>query len=581
MRSVWSRRSVAWRACEGACGRWTSSDLSGRAPSTLARCNSAWPRRLAHPFFSTTTSVGVASAGWADGARRSVEVFAVASAAAAALAWLSGGTVLAKEKRQESRYQVYVWGRSESMPGGAPGDVLWPKRIEWFEQNEAGWAKIVFGPNFGAALDGRGLLYVWGECPGEEECVGPVAIDVRGEGRGRCFVDVQCSADKIFALTGRGHAIIFEDVLEALKSHSSSSSLAPVALEGRLVPGLPQPGKLSALTGAGGIKSMGIGLEHGCFVTHRGEVYCVGGNEWGQCGASPPRQKGPMGALEDRSRIQVETPMKVTLPAEAGRIVEVAVGGRHTVVRDAAGNVFAFGDDRRIQLGLGDTRTQGIDERNSFGVIRQDLLGGKDTKQDLKRAVTYRYYDPHMQFKPMQTLAPAVYNRPPYPPPSFVACGEDFTIAAHRDSPDWYSKDQETNVLLCCGENGEGQCGRGLQEQQQPWTPVRVPKRSRTVTVACGQAHCLALLTTGELLAWGASLQGQLGNGKRAIKAKPIRIGLQPAQERLAPVNISPQGMPPEFHAPRVEQRPFPGKIVSVSCGFRNSAVICEVPVDQ
>jgi len=506
---------------------------------------------------------------------------AVASAGVLALA---EGPVRARERKQPMRQQVFVWGRVQSIPGGAPGDVLWPRRIEWFEQNKAGWAKIAFGPNFGAALDSEGLLYIWGE--GKEDFVGPVVLDCQGDGKGRRFTDVQCSSDKIVALTKRGEVLMFEDVLCALRERSeqpqpdasSSSASAPLPLAGRRMPGLPQPGKWNWLFGGGGIKQMGIGLEHAGFVTHRGELYCVGGNEWGQCGTEPPRQKGPMGALEDRSRTEVLLPVKVEFPPEAGPIVSVTIGGRHTIARDAEGKTFAFGDDRRIQLGLGDTRTQGTDERNSYGVIRQEQLGGKGTKQDLKRAVGYRYYDPHMQAKPVQTLAPTVYNRPPYPTASFLACGEDYTIAVHRDSPDWYSKEQETNLLLCCGENGEGQCGRGLQEQQQSWTAVRLPKRSRTVDVACGQAHCLALLTTGDLYGWGSSPQGQLGNGKRAVKSKPIKIGLEPSEVRSEPVNVSPVGAAPEYKAAPVGIRPFPGKVVAVSCGFRNSAVICEIP---
>lgn len=531
------------------------------------------------------------AASWASRARTGAEALAYGAAVSAAgVVLLGGGTVMAKEKRGKVRYEVFVWGRSEGIPGGAPGDVLWPRQAEWFARHEAGWAKIAFGPNFGVALDRKGQLFVWGE-PAGEDSVGPVPVDLRGEGRGRLFVDVQCSSDKIFALTGRGHAIIIEDLPGALKSHaaaprpsSSSSSAAgasaALAVQSRLVPGVPQPGKLSALTG-GGIKTMGIGMEHGCFVTRNGEVYCVGGNEWGQCGQPPPRQKGPMGALEERSRLQIEVPTKVEFPPEAGPIVEIAVGGRHTLARDANGNTYAFGDDRRIQLGLGDTRSQGSDERNSFGVIQQHMLGGKDTKQNTKRGGAYRYYDPHCQTKPVRTTPPEVYNRPPYPPPSFLACGEDFTIAVHRDSPDWYSEDKETNLLICCGENGEGQCGRGLQEQQQPWTPVRMPKHSRTVGVSCGQSHCMALLTTGDLYTWGSSQQGQLGNGKRAIKAKPGKVGLQPTQERLPARNVSREGESPEFHAPQPEFRPFPGKIVSYACGFRNSAVIVEVPAEE
>jgi len=190
--------------------------------------------------------------------------------------------------------------------------------------------------------------------------------------------------------------------------------------------------------------------------------------------------------------------------------------------------------------------------------------------------VSYRYYDPHMQWSPVEMMEPIVYNRPPYPRPSFIACGEDFTIAVHRDSPDWYSEDEETNLLLCCGENAEGQCGRSLQQQQQSWMPVKLPKRSKAVGLSCGQSHCLALMQSGELFAWGSSQQGQVGNGKRALVHRPQRVlAERPPEFKAAP---GPENRPAMVTSRFVEP---PAKIVAMSSGFRNSAVIVEVPVSN
>ncbi|CAK0886431.1 unnamed protein product, partial [Prorocentrum cordatum] len=249
------------------------------------------------------------------------------------------------------------------------------RRIEWFEQNPHGWAKIDFGPDFGVALDKKGHIFVWGEGSPDGVPVGPVAVDLQGEAKGLVFDDAQCSSTKVFALTRRGQVVVFEGVLEDLRSLSKAKASSPAGpdrplqLSGRLMPGLPQPTSLSF--GGTGIKQMDIGLEHAAFVTFRGQVYTVGGNEWGQCGVRPPRQKGPMGALEERQRMEVEEPVLVQFPETAAPIVSVVVGGRHTVCTDATRRTWAFGDDRRIQLGLGDTRTAGNDERNAYGVLHQ------------------------------------------------------------------------------------------------------------------------------------------------------------------------------------------------------------------
>lgn len=298
---------------------------------------------------------------------------------------------------------------------------------------------------------------------------------------------------------------------------------------------------------------MSIGLEHAAFVTRKGELLCTGANQWGQCGEQPPKREKKMGAWEEATRIETVIPVRVTFPENAGRITSVSVGGQHTVAIDDLGQTFSFGDDRRIQLGLGDTRTSGSDERNAVGVLSRDHLGGKGATTDLKRAVTYRYYDTHMQAAPVEMIPPPTSNRPAYPPPSFMACGQDFTIAGHRDSPDWYSKDEETNVIFCCGENGEGQCGRNRQQQQQSWQLVRLPKRSRTTAVACGQGHCIAQMSSGDLWGWGMNQQGEVGNGTRASTCPPVKLVLDASEGDV------------------------PRKVVAVACGFRNSGCICEV----
>jgi len=489
---------------------------------------------------------------------------------------ISEGVVLAKSP--ETRQEVYVWGRSQAIPGGSDTDVLWPKRVAWFGNHARGWTSIKFGPTFGAALDRQGCVFVWGEGHADAAPVGPVCVQLEGDAKSKKIVDVQCSATKIFLLTGCGETFFIEDVSGSLcdRSMSQQPKPEPLVLQGCAVPGLPQPGFVGRLTGRGGVTQMGIGLEHAAFVTSSGELYCVGGNEWGQCGQEPPRQKGPMGAMEERRRVEVTSPVRVRFPDSAGRIMSVAVGGRHTIATDDNNKSFSFGDDRRIQLGLGDTRSGGGDERHSYGVLHQDAMGGKKVKAEIKRNVTYRFYDPHMQFSPQECVSPVVYNRPPYPPPSLIACGEDFTVAVHRDSPDWYSEEQTTNVVVACGENGEGQCGRGLQAQQQAWTPVRLPKRSKTVAVACGAAHCLALNSKGDLFAWGANQQGQVGNGKRALVLRPGRVVQHMSTEASAKPTMDAEGR-------RVAPAPviveLPGRIDTISCGFRNSAVICEVPL--
>lgn len=275
-----------------------------------------------------------------------------------------------------------------------------------------------------------------------------------------------------------------------------------------------------------------------------------------------------MGAYTERQdTVEVIEPVKVLFPEDTKPIVSATVGGRHTIAVDDTGAAFSFGDDRKIQLGLGETRTGGYDERHAFGTYSISQTGSK-ASSEIKKQASYRFYDVHMQSSPIRTLPPPSYNRPEFPPPAAAACGEDFTVFVHRDSPDWYSSDQETNVLFCCGQNMEGQCGRNLQNQQQTWGMVRLPKRSRTTALECGTGHCLALLTNGQLFGWGRNTSGQLGmDGKHLL-----RYGW--------PREIPIWGKPDVVQGPEGEELvPVPqGKVLSINCGFENSAVICEPP---
>jgi len=333
-----------------------------------------------------------------------------------------------------------------------------------------------------------------------------------------------------------------------------------------------------------GVKQMSIGLVHRCFVTQKGDLFCSGADQWGQCGIAPPRKRGQMGSLEEPEPFNVEL-TQVKLPEEAAPIANVVVGGAHTVAMDEKGRTLSFGDDRRIQLGLGDTRSIGKDERNAHGVILMANLGGVKTSKEIRRTIAYKYYDPHMQASPVGTMPPPAVNRPPYPPASFVSAGENFTIFVHRDSPDWYSKEEETNTLFCSGENFEGQCGRNLAHQQQPWAAARTPARSQCVAVASGDGHSLALLSNGDLYTWGWNRDGQLGTGKRASVVTPVRVPLRPdnsPQPKAAPVMYMDDGTmaytaPPEENVGNIPRRERP-IVTSIVCGCRNSAVICDVP---
>lgn len=310
------------------------------------------------------------------------------------------------------------------------------------------------------------------------------------------------------------------------------------------------------------VREMSVGVSHAAFLTQDGEVYCLGSNLCGECGADPSVQSSAPSCR------------RVQFPRHCNPISTVRCGKSHTVAIGAEGQCLAWGDDSKIQLGLGDTRSNIGDERpwsGSRGYIRYlqggegmapapALRGGPDSPSFARARATstarYEEFAAHVQWRPSQMMSiPLEFERQqhgtPYPPPLSVECGHDFTILVVRDSPDWFPPEAESNRLFCCGENGRGQCGRSLQAQQQTLAACKLPRNSQTVGLSCGASHCLAMLRRvgsqkRELWVWGSNDKGQVGSMSTGVVCPAARLRL-----------------------------PKDSRVEAAWCGFSTSAVIC------
>lgn len=274
------------------------------------------------------------------------------------------------------------------------------------------------------------------------------------------------------------------------------------------------------LGSSAGVVQMSIARQHAGFLLKNGDVHMIGEKKLGACGSGNP------------------------LPIKAKSI---HCGGTHTVIIDEEGQPHSFGDDSQLQLALGDTRgLLDVDDRRSVTFSPDGAHEVKIPK--LTRKVVYKHYELHQQSSPQTCLPPpSGPNRDPFPiEPNSVALGENFTIFAHRDSPDNWSGG-DTHVLFCCGDNTFGQCGRNLQFQHQTWNKVRTPKYTAVDSISCGSAHCLALVKD-EVWGWGRNQSGQ-------------------AHPRMGSGTI--------FEGPEIVPE-LPGKPVKVTANYDASCVICE-----
>src|SRR5262249_60834665 len=83
-----------------------------------------------------------------------------------------------------------------------------------------------------------------------------------------------------------------------------------------------------------------------------------------------------------------------------------------------------------------------------------------------------------------------------------------------------------TGQVLAWGFNGDGELGNGTTTDSATPVPVSLPAGTTVKAIRAGCEHSLALTSTGEVLAWGANRDGELGNGSTTPSDVPIPVPL-------------------------------------------------------
>ena len=80
--------------------------------------------------------------------------------------------------------------------------------------------------------------------------------------------------------------------------------------------------------------------------------------------------------------------------------------------------------------------------------------------------------------------------------------------------------------VLAWGANGDGQLGDGTTTSSDVPVKVKIPRGTKVTSVRAGCVFSLALTSTGQVLAWGDNLDGQLGDGTTSNSDTPVRVRL-------------------------------------------------------
>lgn len=147
------------------------------------------------------------------------------------------------------------------------------------------------------------------------------------------------------------------------------------------------------------VVKMSVGNSHAALVTEDGSLYCLGNNEYGQCGAKPSTITRESTFLIYQPPVDKNSdtvPLNKVKFNENVKIIDVICGGRHTVCVDGENNIYTFGDDSSVQLFLGDTRGRSLLESNSY----REYFKKNENRNDT--FVAYGQKERHLQYNPVK-----------------------------------------------------------------------------------------------------------------------------------------------------------------------------------
>jgi alpha-tubulin suppressor-like RCC1 family protein len=173
------------------------------------------------------------------------------------------------------------------------------------------------------------------------------------------------------------------------------------------------------------------------------------------CTSSPPT--GP-----------TSTPTPVPTYTPLPNIIKIAAGGNHGLAIQNGGTVYAWGNNNKGQLGVGDK-------------------------------ITFAYG--------AKQISPSILNSV-----TAIAAGNEHSLAVNG------------GTVYAWGENSNGQLGN--DSNTPSYTPVQVISATipTITTVAAGAQHSLALASDKTVWAWGANTYGQLGTGNNDASKVPVKI---------------------------------------------------------
>jgi alpha-tubulin suppressor-like RCC1 family protein len=219
-----------------------------------------------------------------------------------------------------------------------------------------------------------------------------------------------------------------------------------------------------------------------------GQLYAWGMNTYHQVG--------------DGTTTMRKTPVPVQ--GTSGVFIAVAQGGDHTLALTNTGVVWSWGLNGFGELG----RTGGPDPAPISGlpgIVKIATYGSVSMALDSTGHIWTWGWNYRGQLGRSCSSSPCWYDSTPG-----MIAGSGYKAVAVGEFHALAIKSDDTVVAWGLDTNGQlGDDGSALQQN----SPVPVADLSDVTSIAAGLSHSLALTSSGELDAWGANDEGQLGDG--------------------------------------------------------------------
>ncbi len=211
------------------------------------------------------------------------------------------------------------------------------------------------------------------------------------------------------------------------------------------------------------------------------------------------------GEVGDGTTVDRTTPVAVKLPAGV-TITAVAAGSQHTLALASTGAVFAWGANFAGQLGDATTSDSSIPTMVQLpkGTIVTAIAGGGDHSLALtSQGTVFAWGD--------GTATPAVVAVAPGTVVTAIAAGFSHNLAL-----------TSRGAVISWGANFSGQLGDGTNNFSSTPVTVLLPRATSVTGIAAGDNHSLALTASGGVLSWGSNQSGQLGDGTTNDNSLPV-----------------------------------------------------------